>query len=107
MASPTSFCFLSLLPLLLIIINIPSQSHSSELKNDANDDVVHVSLYYESLCPYSKDFIVKSLQNFIQLDVMSVVSLRLVPYGNAATSPSGTVSCQVPNFLIFLGFSNI
>lgn len=79
----------------------PSQSHSSELKNGAND-FVHVSLYYESLCPYSKDFILKSLQNFIKLDVMSVVSLRLVPYGNAATSQNGTVSCQVPNFLTSL-----
>ncbi|CAL5210788.1 unnamed protein product [Lathyrus oleraceus] len=92
MASPTSFCFLSLILFLLMIIN-PSQSHSSELKNGAND-FVHVSLYYESLCPYSKDFILKSLQNFIKLDVMSVVSLRLVPYGNAATSQNGTVSCQ-------------
>lgn len=97
MSSPTSFRFLSLISLLLIIIN-PSQSHSSEF-NRRNNGVVYVSLYYESLCPYSKDFFLNVLENFIKLDVMSIVHLHLVPYGNALTMANGTVSCQVSNFL--------
>jgi interferon gamma-inducible protein 30 len=83
-----------------MIIN-PTQSHFSELINSGND-VVHVSLYYESLCPYSKDFILEILKKFIKLDVMSIVNLHLVPYGNAYTSQNGTVSCQVPNFIASL-----
>ncbi|XP_045833731.1 gamma-interferon-responsive lysosomal thiol protein-like [Trifolium pratense] len=91
MTSLSSFRFLSLILLLLMIIN-PSQSHFSELNN--GNDVVHVSLYYESLCPFSKDFILEVLEKFTKLDVMSIVNLHLVPYGNAFTSQNGTVSCQ-------------
>lgn len=44
--------------------------------------LVDVALYYESLCPYSKNFITTKLYPAF-LKVASITNLILVPYGNA------------------------
>ncbi|CAJ1948574.1 unnamed protein product [Sphenostylis stenocarpa] len=55
---------------------------------------VSVSLYYESLCPYCADFIVNHLVRLFQTDLISIVNLRLVPWGNAWISSDASLICQ-------------
>ncbi|RDY10257.1 Gamma-interferon-inducible lysosomal thiol reductase, partial [Mucuna pruriens] len=80
------FCFL-LLPLLLLLMLLVAPSSSSDQK-------VTVSLYYESLCPYCADFIVNHLVRLFQTGLISIVNLRLIPWGNASITPRGTFLCQ-------------
>ncbi|XP_062095025.1 gamma-interferon-responsive lysosomal thiol protein [Humulus lupulus] len=60
----------------------------------SNAQKVQVSLYYESLCPYCANFIVNHLVKLFQNGLISVVDLRLVPWGNAWTKPDGSIVCQ-------------
>ncbi|KAG5060489.1 hypothetical protein JHK87_001518 [Glycine soja] len=83
-------CFL-LLPLLLLLLVAPSSS-------GAPNEKVTLSLYYESLCPYRADFIVNHLVRLFQTGLISILNLRLVPWGNARIAPDGTVVCQVQHF---------
>ncbi|XP_058769037.1 gamma-interferon-responsive lysosomal thiol protein-like [Vicia villosa] len=63
----------------------PSQSHNK----------VSLELYYESLCPYCANFIVNYLpQIFEQEDLLSIVDLKLVPWGNAKLRDNSTIVCQ-------------
>lgn len=71
----------------------------------AQDDRVGVSVYYESMCPYSADFIVNQLIKIFQTDLPSIVDLRLVPWGNARFTSNNTWICQVPLCFSFLIFS--
>ncbi|KAJ1416261.1 Gamma interferon inducible lysosomal thiol reductase GILT [Sesbania bispinosa] len=89
MASSSLFKFFHFIPMLMIIMN---PSHSSEL-NYANDKV-DVSLYYETLCPDSENFIVNELGNLFKSELMSIINLHLVPYGNARITDKGIVECQ-------------
>lgn len=43
---------------------------------------VKISTYYESLCPYSQDFIVNQLYPTYQL-VPEIMVAKMVPFGNA------------------------
>ena len=43
---------------------------------------VHLGVFYESLCPDSRDFIVNQLQKAYS-KLSDIVFLELVPYGNA------------------------
>ncbi|KAL1332502.1 hypothetical protein HN51_061295 [Arachis hypogaea] len=84
MASPTS-TFFSFFFLALFLFS-PSLS---------DDDKVSLELYYESLCPYSANFIVNYLPQIFQDDELaSIVDLKLVPWGNAKLSANGTFTCQ-------------
>jgi hypothetical protein len=56
---------------------------------------VSLELYYESLCPYSADFIVNDLPIIFQHDLLSIVDLKLVPWGNAKLRPNSNITCQV------------
>jgi interferon gamma-inducible protein 30 len=58
-------------------------------------DSVTVSLYYETLCPYCANFIVNYLLKIFQNGLISVVNLRMVPWGNAWIQSNGTFVCQV------------
>ena len=53
--------------------------------DDMYDDSVNLTLYYESLCPDCRDFILKQLYPVMQ-QVGSIINLVLIPYGNAHVS---------------------
>ena len=63
----------------------PSESH----------DKVSLELYYESLCPYSANFIVNHLPKIFTPDLAPIVHLKLVPWGNAKLRANATFDCQV------------
>lgn len=86
------FCFL-LLPLLLLLLLLVPPSSSSSSSN--YEKKVTMSFYYETLCPYCADFIVNHLVKLFQTDLISIVNLRMVPWGNAGIAPNGTFDCQV------------
>ncbi|KAI5392097.1 hypothetical protein KIW84_076766 [Lathyrus oleraceus] len=99
------FCFL-LLPLLLLLLLLvpPSSSSSSTLSSSSSSssNKVTMSIYYESLCPYCADFIVNHLVKLFQTNLISIVNLRLIPWGNAWIAPDGTFDCQHGNDECFL-----
>ncbi|XP_021891051.1 gamma-interferon-inducible lysosomal thiol reductase-like [Carica papaya] len=55
---------------------------------------VSVSFYYETLCPYCADFIVNHLVKVFENGLISIVDLRLVPWGNAFFKTDGSIVCQ-------------
>ncbi|KAF5744483.1 gamma-interferon-inducible lysosomal thiol reductase-like isoform X1 [Tripterygium wilfordii] len=55
---------------------------------------VSLVLYYESLCPYSANFIVNYLVKLFEDDLISIVDLKLVPWGNAKILGNDTFKCQ-------------
>ncbi|XP_020597853.1 gamma-interferon-inducible lysosomal thiol reductase-like isoform X2 [Phalaenopsis equestris] len=55
---------------------------------------VSLALYYEALCPFCSRFIVLSLSKIFSDGLISIVDLRLVPYGNAVIGPNSTIICQ-------------
>ncbi|KAK9124602.1 hypothetical protein Sjap_014204 [Stephania japonica] len=56
---------------------------------------VSLALYYESLCPYSANFIVNGLAKIFESGLVDIVDLKLVPYGNARIGSDGTsITCQ-------------
>lgn len=65
---------------------------------------VSLKLYYESLCPYSANFIVNYLIKLFDDDLISIVDLRLVPYGNARVGRNDSITCQVLLCFINLHF---
>ncbi|XP_022766243.1 gamma-interferon-inducible lysosomal thiol reductase-like [Durio zibethinus] len=73
--------FTSLLLLLLFISTYNAQN-------------VTLSVYYETLCPYCADFIVNHLVKLFDKGLISIVNLRLVPWGNAVMQRDGTFGCQ-------------
>ncbi|CAI0424154.1 unnamed protein product [Linum tenue] len=85
MASPP---FLPLLLLLLSLLLLsPPQSYSYE------SDKVNLTLYYETGCPYCRDFIIHPLAEAMGSDLVNIVNLKLVPWGNAYSIGS-TIVCQ-------------
>ncbi|KAL6142316.1 hypothetical protein ACLB2K_060599 [Fragaria x ananassa] len=66
--------------------------------NVLESNKVNLSLYYESLCPACRSFLVDELAAALfdpDKDLISITNLRLVPYGNAhVQAPNQTVVCQ-------------
>ncbi|KAI3750540.1 hypothetical protein L2E82_21181 [Cichorium intybus] len=59
------------------------------------EDKVKVSLYYEALCPYCSSFIVNQLGKALyQWNLISVVDLKMVPWGNTQFAPNNAWICQ-------------
>ncbi|KAI3441413.1 uncharacterized protein J3R85_002319, partial [Psidium guajava] len=82
-----SFPF-ALVTLLLFLIS-PSPSLSSD------GGKVNLSLYYESLCPGSADFIANYLVKAFDTDLIDIINLKIVPWGNARMdSRTGAFICQ-------------
>ncbi|ONI03800.1 hypothetical protein PRUPE_6G283100 [Prunus persica] len=78
-------------------INVQSTPEPRKLKGPPPTKVENVELvlYYETLCPYCKEFIVKELIKVFDRDLIDIVNLRLVPYGNAhIQEPDNTIVCQ-------------
>jgi interferon gamma-inducible protein 30 len=56
---------------------------------------VKVELYYESLCPSCQAFITGPLTNTLALpDMVAIIDLKMVPYGNTKKNSDGTFTCQ-------------
>ncbi|CAK8565991.1 unnamed protein product [Lathyrus sativus] len=83
-SSLNTFSFSLILFLSLSFFFSPPQSHNK----------VSLELYYESLCPYCADFIVNYLPEIFQHDLLSIVDLKLVPWGNAQVKGNSTFVCQ-------------
>ncbi|KAF8018774.1 hypothetical protein BT93_H3623 [Corymbia citriodora subsp. variegata] len=56
---------------------------------------VELVLYYETLCPYCSNFIVNHLAKAFDSSLISILDLKLVPYGNARIGANDTITCQV------------
>lgn len=69
-------------------------SSGSKIIPYSDSDKVSLALYYESLCPYSANFIVNYLDKLFEDDLISIVDLRLVPWGNARLKGNDTFDCQ-------------
>ncbi|XP_027337481.1 gamma-interferon-responsive lysosomal thiol protein-like [Abrus precatorius] len=69
-----------------------SQSHSK----------VSLELYYESLCPDCSKFIVNHLSKIFKDDLITIVDLKLVPWGNAIFRHNDTFYCQHGPYECFL-----
>jgi hypothetical protein len=99
--------FFSLIVLtFLLSLHAPCSSFEDHGINVLESQKVNLSLYYETLCPSCATFIVNELANKVfEEDFLSIINLRLVPYGNAQVQqPNNTIVCQVtfPIFTIFL-----
>ncbi|XP_027931148.1 gamma-interferon-responsive lysosomal thiol protein-like [Vigna unguiculata] len=87
MVSPSTTLFLSLL---LSFFAFFSQSESK-----SHPPKVSIDLYYETLCPDSSDFIVNHLPKIFTTDLIPIVHLKFVPWGNAKIRPNTTTfDCQ-------------
>lgn len=83
----------ALLFFILLLAAFSSTSPTALPQSDS--EKVSLTLYYETLCPYSAKFIINYLNKLVNDDeMMKVVDLRLVPYGNAQIF-NGTIICQV------------
>jgi interferon gamma-inducible protein 30 len=92
MASRLTTTALSFLTYLLILFSFSS----STTILPSNSDKVSLALYYESLCPYSANFIVNYLDKLVEDDdLLSIVDLYLSPWGNAKIRGNDTFVCQV------------
>ncbi|XP_031379211.1 gamma-interferon-responsive lysosomal thiol protein isoform X1 [Punica granatum] len=87
--SSYSFChvYISFLLVAMLLLLGPYSAYSSDQK-------VTVSLYYETLCPYCANFIVNSLVKVFEKGLISIVDLRLIPWGNGWIQSDGSLSCQ-------------
>ncbi|PSS23843.1 Gamma-interferon-inducible lysosomal thiol reductase [Actinidia chinensis var. chinensis] len=87
--------FAILIPCLLNL-HIPHSLASSGDSDEFKDDSLKVklSLYYEALCPFCTNFIVNNLAKIFENGLISVIDLRLVPWGNAFVKDNNTWVCQ-------------
>lgn len=97
---------LTILILTNTLLSFITPTHCSSSSKSQN---VTVSLYYETLCPYCANFIVNYLVKIFQNGLISIVNLRMVPWGNAWIDKSdGSFICQVTSpssSTFFLSFS--
>ncbi|XP_058198794.1 gamma-interferon-responsive lysosomal thiol protein isoform X2 [Rhododendron vialii] len=87
---------LSLLSFLLLsaYLSSPICAVLSPASPPDSSDKVRLGLYYESLCPYSANFVVNYLVEIFENGLISVVDLHLVPWGNAKIHGNNTFDCQ-------------
>ncbi|KAK9057540.1 hypothetical protein SSX86_022376 [Deinandra increscens subsp. villosa] len=79
--------------LLLLIVSFPAILLPSPVAV-AKEEKVELTVYYEALCPSSEDFITEYLNKIFDNGLISIVDLKLSPYGNAQISSNGTIVCQ-------------
>eukprot|EP00257_Ricinus_communis_P020148 XP_015579312.1 gamma-interferon-inducible lysosomal thiol reductase-like [Ricinus communis] len=79
----------------LIISSFSFSSSSSSSSSSTDSEKVTLALYYESLCPYSANFIINYLPKLLENDeLFSIVDLYLSPWGNAKLKSNDTFVCQ-------------
>ncbi|KAK9001049.1 hypothetical protein V6N11_082841 [Hibiscus sabdariffa] len=90
-----SFLLLSLLVIFIYPSNCSPDNNVTEAQSRIKSKKVNLSLYYESLCPYCRSFIVSQLVKVFNTDLLNIINLRLVPWGNAQyVEPNKTIICQ-------------
>lgn len=73
-----------------------AEHHGIKVPSPIKIPKVTLSLYYETLCPYCQAFIKNDLLRLFVEDLIDIVNLRLVPWGNARVlEPNKTIICQV------------
>ena len=88
---------LNVVQLFLIVFfatNFVSSSVASRIVVN-KEEKVKLELYYEALCPDCEDFVVNYLYKIFENGLISIVDLKLSPYGNAKISADGSIVCQV------------
>uniref|UniRef100_A0A5B7AAK2 Putative gamma-interferon-inducible lysosomal thiol reductase isoform X2 n=1 Tax=Davidia involucrata TaxID=16924 RepID=A0A5B7AAK2_DAVIN len=78
---------------LLFPTSSTSAAFSPALSPDSSEKV-SLGLYYETLCPYSANFIVNYLAKIFDDGLIDIVDLNLVPWGNAKMRGNNTFNCQ-------------
>ncbi|KAJ7959871.1 Gamma interferon inducible lysosomal thiol reductase [Quillaja saponaria] len=74
-------------------------SNSSASTIYSHGDKISLEVYYESLCPDSTSFFVNYLGKlFEDEELISILDLKLIPYGNARIGPNNTITCQHGQF---------
>ena len=75
--------------------SIPTpRSETSPVPNSVISKVP-VEVYYEALCPYCQAFMGGALTEVLRrTDVVNIIDLKLVPYGNTHVDEEGTFHCQ-------------
>ncbi|KAJ9694039.1 hypothetical protein PVL29_009833 [Vitis rotundifolia] len=100
MASSRQLLSLILLISTLLTFFFTSPSHSSSdvfsgvSVSSVDPNRVTLSVYYETLCPYCSNFIVRDLLKIFENGLISIVNLRMIPWGNAELRPDKTFQCQ-------------
>ncbi|KAM0995903.1 gamma-interferon-responsive lysosomal thiol protein isoform X1 [Malus sylvestris] len=84
----------SLLSCLFLVAMFTPPSSSAARTPPSDSGKVSLALYYESLCPYSANFIVNYLVKLFEDDLISIVDLKLSPWGNAKLRSNDTFTCQ-------------
>ncbi|KAK9069079.1 hypothetical protein SSX86_013195 [Deinandra increscens subsp. villosa] len=80
--------------LLLLIVSLTTRICLSLPIAIASEEKLKLTLYYEALCPACEDFVVNYVDNIFDNGLISIVDLKLSPYGNAKINPNGTIVCQ-------------
>jgi len=80
--------------LLLLLVSLAFANLLPSSAVPANNEKVELSLYYEALCPYCENFILNYLYKIFDNGLISIVDLKLSPYGNAKIGSNGTIVCQ-------------
>ncbi|URE41065.1 lysosomal thiol reductase [Musa troglodytarum] len=80
---------------LVFLLHLAVSQRFASSSSSSSSPKVSLALYYETLCPYSANFIVNYLAKIFDDGLISIVDVDLVPYGNARIR-NGTISCQVP-----------
>lgn len=62
--------------------------------SNSAEEKVSLDLYYESLCPYSANFIVNELATIFDNGLIDIVDLKLSPWGNAKIRGDNSINCQ-------------
>ncbi|OMO97656.1 Gamma interferon inducible lysosomal thiol reductase GILT [Corchorus olitorius] len=73
--------------------------------SNSSSEKVNVSIYYEALCLRCAKFIVNKLENVFENGLISIINLRLVPWGDSYISKSNdTIICKVDyaNFAAYI-----
>jgi hypothetical protein len=74
---------MNILIVLAVVLGVFSNScHAKNQKLVFDSDAVNLTLYYEVLCPDCKEFVSDQVINAFKF-IPSIMSLTLVPYGNA------------------------
>ncbi|CAL9137145.1 unnamed protein product [Musa textilis] len=78
---------------LVFLLHLAVSQRFASSSSSSSSPKVSLALYYETLCPYSANFIVNYLAKIFDDGLISIVDVDLVPYGNARIR-NGTISCQ-------------